>query len=194
MTITDELLALREEAQGCDRCILAETRTKVVWGTGNINRPLVAFVGEAPGVMEDIQGEPFVGRSGTALNAWIDWMGLTRSQVYILNPVLCRPPKNRNPKPEEIEACSRFFEGQLERLKPHTLVALGRFATNVLVDARRTLGALRGAWHTSKWGPVRVTYHPAFINRKPSAKEDVYDDLRAVRHRVDECLGVMPSS
>jgi DNA polymerase len=194
VTAIDELLALRDEAQACTACGLAATRTKVVWGTGNIDRPLVAFVGEAPGANEDLQGEPFVGRSGKVLNSWIDWMGLTRAQVYILNPVLCRPPKNRNPKPEEIEACSRFFQGQLERLEPRTIVALGRFATNVLVDSRRSLAALRGAWHTSQWGPVRVTYHPAFLNRKPSAKEEVYQDLRAVRHRVDECLGVVPSS
>lgn len=191
VTVVEELLALREESHACARCSLSATRTQTVWGTGNIARPLIAFVGEAPGATEDAQGEPFVGRAGKVLTEWIEWMGLERPQVYILNPLLCRPPKNRNPKPEEIEACSRFFQGQLDRIQPHTLVALGRFATNVLVDSRRSLRALRGAWHTSKWGPVRVTYHPAFITRKPSARTEVYEDLRAVRQRVDECLGVV---
>ena len=181
------LESLRELARTCTACELHKTRTQIVWGVGNVDNPLVAFVGEAPGATEDKQGAPFVGRAGKMLTEWIEWMGLTRDQVYIFNPLLCRPPSNRNPLPEELRACAHWFQAQLEAVQPRILVALGRVAAQTLV--RQTgLAQLIGCWHTYQAIPVRVTYHPAYVGRKPSAKTSVYADLMAVRQRVDELL------
>lgn len=176
----------------CQRCALAPGRTRVVFGTGNVDRPPIAFVGEAPGANEDEGGEPFVGRAGKVLNEFIAWMGLTREQVYILNPVMCRPPKNRAPMPEELAACRPHFEGQLQLIRPRVVVALGRVAATSLVSPGLTLSAMRGGWYDQPFGPVRVTYHPAYILRNPAMKAQVYDDLRAVRQRLDALLTGTP--
>src|SRR6187200_3105524 len=112
--------ALREEALGCTRCPLAETRTQVVFGVGNAHADLV-FVGEGPGAEEDKQGIPFVGRAGQLLTRLIEGIGLTRDDVYIANVVKCRPPGNRDPQPEEIEACRPYLEGQLGFLRPQVV-------------------------------------------------------------------------
>jgi len=181
-----QLVSLRGETTNCQRCTLAQGRKNVVFGVGNVARPPVAFVGEAPGANEDEAGQPFVGRSGRVLDEFITWMGYAREQVYILNPVMCRPPGNRKPQDDELAACEPFFHEQLRLIRPQTIVTLGRVATSAVVGGQGgTLNALRGKWHDTEFGPARVTYHPAFVLRNPAARNDVYADLRAVRERLD---------
>src|SRR5215510_13968120 len=134
--------ALREEALACVRCPLAETRTQVVFGVGNPHADLV-FVGEGPGAEEDKQGIPFVGRAGQLLTRLIEGIGLTRDDVYIANVVKCRPPGNRDPQPDEIDACRPYLEGQLGFLEPQVVVTLGNFATKLLLETKEGITKLR---------------------------------------------------
>src|SRR3954447_1893448 len=135
--------ALRDEALGCARCPLAATRTQVVFGVGNPGADLV-FVGEGPGAEEDKQGIPFVGRAGQLLTRLIEGVGLARDDVYIANVVKCRPSGNRDPQPDEIEACRPYLEGQLGFLQPRVVVTLGNFATKLLLDTKEGITKLRG--------------------------------------------------
>ncbi|MBK8266256.1 MAG: uracil-DNA glycosylase [Nannocystis sp.] len=156
----------------CQRCPLAATRTKIVFGVGDADAPLM-FVGEAPGHDEDLRGEPFVGRAGQRLNQWIEALGLTRSAVYIANVVKCRPPLNRDPEPLEVERCSPFLRAQIRAIRPQVLVALGRHAGMLLIGAeRRSMGSMRQqvwTYEEPQAGlrvPVVVTYHPSYVLRQ----------------------------
>ena len=157
--------ALREEALGCTRCPLAETRTQVVFGVGNAHADLV-FVGEGPGAEEDKQGIPFVGRAGQLLTRLIEGIGMTRDDVYIANVVKCRPPGNRDPQPDEIEACRPYLEGQLDFLQPRVVVTLGNFATKLLLETKEGITKLRGREFPYRNGAVLIpTFHPAAVLR-----------------------------
>jgi DNA polymerase len=135
--------ALEAEALACTRCRLAETRTQVVFGVGDPQADLV-FVGEGPGEQEDLQGEPFVGRAGKLLTNLIEGIGLTRADVYIANVVKCRPPGNRDPQADEIEACRPYLEAQMAFIRPGVVVTLGNFATKLLLDTKVGITKLRG--------------------------------------------------
>ncbi|MDX1582901.1 MAG: uracil-DNA glycosylase [Thermoanaerobaculia bacterium] len=174
-----EFAALKEEALACTRCPLAATRTHVVFGTGNPHADLM-FVGEAPGRDEDLQGEPFVGRAGQLLTDIIRAMTLERDQVYIANVIKCRPPGNRNPEPAEIESCRPYLQGQIEMIGPRVIVTLGKFAFQTLLGTEEPISRARGRWR--QLGKVRVmpTYHPAYLLRNPSAKKDVWGDMKQV--------------
>ncbi len=167
---------LEREARNCRRCRLAETRTKVVFGSGNPKARLI-LIGEAPGGDEDRKGEPFVGKAGKLLDRMLLALGLDRSKVYILNTIKCRPPANRDPKPEEIEACSYWFERQMAFLDPAVIVLLGRVAARTVLGNDAPLAALRGRWHEWRGIPVRVTYHPAYLLRSPAQKRRGWEDL-----------------
>ena len=157
--------ALRDDALGCARCPLAETRTQVVFGVGNPNADLM-FVGEGPGAEEDKQGIPFVGRAGQLLTRLIEGIGMTRDDVYIANVVKCRPPGNRDPQPEEIEACRPYLEGQLGFLQPRVVVTLGNFATKLLLETKEGITKLRGREFPYRDGAVLIpTFHPAAVLR-----------------------------
>src|SRR5215510_4831770 len=157
--------ALREEALACARCPLAGTRTQVVFGVGDPNADLM-FVGEGPGAEEDKQGIPFVGRAGQLLTRLIEGIGLTRDQVYIANVVKCRPPGNRDPQPEEIEACRPYLEGQLDFLQPRVVVTLGNFATKLLLETKEGITKLRGREFPYRDDAVLIpTFHPAAVLR-----------------------------
>jgi uracil-DNA glycosylase family 4 len=157
--------ALRDDALGCARCPLAETRTQVVFGVGNPNADLV-FVGEGPGAEEDKQGIPFVGRAGQLLTRLVEGIGMTRDDVYIANVVKCRPPGNRDPQPEEIEACRPYLEGQLRFLEPRVVVTLGNFATKLLLETKEGITKLRGREFPYRDGAVLIpTFHPAAVLR-----------------------------
>jgi DNA polymerase len=157
--------ALREEALGCTRCPLAETRTQVVFGVGDPDADLM-FVGEGPGAEEDKQGIPFVGRAGQLLTRLVEGIGLTREQVYIANVVKCRPPGNRDPQPEEIEACRPYLEGQLAFLRPRVVVTLGNFATKLLLETKDGITKLRGQEFPYRDDTVLIpTFHPAAVLR-----------------------------
>jgi DNA polymerase len=147
-------------------------------GVGNPAAELV-FVGEAPGANEDLQGEPFVGDAGQLLTKMIAAMGYQRADVYICNILKCRPPGNRNPEPDEIDACEPFLKKQLAALRPKVIVALGKFAAQWLTgrpDA--AIGGLRGKWHKYEGIPVMPTYHPAYLLRTPGQKRVVWEDLQ----------------
>ncbi len=181
----ESLAALREQALACRACALAEGRTKVVFGTG-CEQPDLVFIGEAPGRDEDVQGEPFVGRAGKLLDRMMAAIGLDRRSVYIMNTVKCRPPGNRDPKPEEIAACRRWFDAQLAALSPKVVCLLGRVAAQSVLETDAPLGALRGRWHDLGGIRVRVTYHPAYLLRSPQQKGRSWEDLLALARALRE--------
>lgn len=174
---------LSVKASDCRLCSLAETRNKVVFGIGNPHAELV-FIGEAPGRDEDIKGEPFVGRAGQLLDRMLGGIGLDREQVYIMNTIKCRPPNNRDPRTEEVEACNLWFEQQLDMLAPKVICLLGRVAAQTVLKTDATLGSLRGHWHDYKGIPVWVTYHPAYLLRSPQQKQRSWQDLLTLSGRL----------
>ena len=180
-----QLAAVAREACGCTRCGLSETRTKVVPGSGSGKVPLV-FVGEAPGRDEDLQGEAFVGRAGQLLTKVTAAIGIDRRDVYICNVLKCRPPNNRNPLPDEIEACSPYLVRQLEILKPRVICTLGLFATQLLLNTKMPIGKLRGRLFKFRGIPLLPTYHPAALLRNPNLKRAVWEDVQLLRKTLDE--------
>jgi uracil-DNA glycosylase len=166
-------------ALACIRCKLANTRTQVVYGTGNPHADLM-FVGEAPGRDEDLQGKPFVGRAGQLLTDIIKAMKLSRDDVYIANVIKCRPPENRNPEPDELEACRPYILQQIRFIKPKVIVTLGRFAVQSLTGKAYTISAIRGEWQEFEGVKLMPTYHPAYLLRNPSAKKEVWADMKKV--------------
>ncbi len=165
----------------CSRCKLHTLgRTQVVFGVGNPEADLM-FVGEAPGADEDIQGEPFVGRAGQLLTKIIEAIGLRREDVYIANVIKCRPPGNRNPEPDEVAQCEPFLFRQVDTVKPKVIVALGKFAAQCLLRTADPITRIRGKEFTYRDAILIPTYHPAYLLRNPSAKRDVWEDMKRVR-------------
>lgn len=161
----NDLLALAVEASTCARCPLAASRTQVVFGRGNPDADLV-FVGEAPGAEEDAQGLPFVGRSGKLLDRLVaEEVGLADDRFYVMNVLKCRPPGNRDPKPEEVAACSGWFDAQLGLLDPVVVVPLGNFATRALLGTTDGITRLRGRSYPWRGRTLVPTYHPAAVLR-----------------------------
>lgn len=169
---------------GCRRCQLGSTRMNFVFGAGNPNADIM-FIGEAPGADEDAQGVPFVGRAGQLLTKMIEAMKLSRDDVYIGNILKCRPPNNRDPKPEEIEMCEPILIRQIEIIQPKIICALGRISGQTLLRTKATLGALRGKFHDYHGVKFIVTYHPAALLRNPNWKKDAWEDLKLVRREYD---------
>jgi DNA polymerase len=182
MSGEEALRALRADiGADCSRCKLhALGRRQVVFGVGNPSADLM-FVGEAPGADEDLQGEPFVGRAGQLLTKIIESIGLTRDAVYIANVIKCRPPGNRNPEPDEVERCEPFLFRQIDAIKPKVIVALGKFAAQSLLKTTDPITRLRGREYTYRDAILMPTYHPAYLLRNPSAKRDVWEDMKRVR-------------
>jgi DNA polymerase len=182
----DTLEAIATEVRACTRCALSTTRTQAVPGTGT-GRAGIVFVGEAPGAEEDRRGEPFVGRAGELLNKMllamdekqlIPGVSVSRESVYIANVLKCRPPENRNPLPHEIESCSPYLVRQLALLKPRVICCLGKFAAELLVGAKGTIGGMRGTIYRYGDSKLIVTYHPAACLRNPAYKRPVWEDLQ----------------
>ena len=169
--------SIRLELGECHRCALGDSRTSLVFGVGNENSDIV-FVGEAPGREEDLKGEPFVGEAGQLLTKIIQAMGFTREDVYICNVLKCRPPNNRNPQKEEIEACQPFLLRQLQALSPKIIIALGTFAAQTLLQTSTPISQLRGHIHDYHGIPLMPTFHPAFLLRNPAKKREVWDDMK----------------
>jgi uracil-DNA glycosylase len=170
---------LRGEAMACERCALSPTRTTVVFGTGNPEAELM-FIGEAPGRDEDLAGEPFVGRAGKLLTDIIQAMSLAREDVYIANVIKCRPPGNRNPEPEELASCRPYLRRQIELVDPRVIVTLGKFAFQSLLETTAQISQARGSWQSYDGIKVMPTYHPAYLLRNPSAKREVWEDMKKV--------------
>jgi DNA polymerase len=170
---------LRAQVAVCTQCELHQGRTQTVFGVGN-ERAEWMLIGEAPGAEEDKQGEPFVGRAGQLLTSMIVAMGMRREDVFICNILKCRPPSNRDPKPEEAAACSGYLRRQIELVKPKIILAIGRIAAQNLLNTDTPIGKMRGRVykHPTKDIPVIVTYHPAYLLRSPSEKRRSWQDLQ----------------
>jgi DNA polymerase len=176
-----DLEALRAWIGDCQRCKLAGGRKNIVFGQGNAHAELM-FVGEAPGADEDEQGLAFVGRAGQLLTDIIEkGLRIPRADVFIANVLKCRPPGNRNPEPDEIQSCQPFLERQIELIRPKVLVGLGRFAGQWLLKSAEPISRIRGRLGDYQGIPVMPTYHPAYLLRTPSAKKDVWEDMKVVR-------------
>jgi uracil-DNA glycosylase family 4 len=170
---------LRNYIGDCKRCKLGDGRTNLVFGEGSPKAGLV-FVGEGPGREEDHAGYPFVGEAGRLLTKIIKAMGLSREEVYICNVVKCRPPKNRDPKEDEIETCLPFLKAQLNLIRPQVVCTLGRIAAQTLLGREFKITRERGRWHSFMDIPLMPTYHPAYLLRNPSAKRQVWDDIQKI--------------
>lgn len=170
---------IREEIGDCTRCKLHEGRTNLVFGDGN-PRARLMFVGEGPGRDEDMQGKPFVGRSGKLLTKIIEAMGLKREDVYICNVVKCRPPDNRTPEPGEMSTCEQFLFKQIRFIKPEVIVCLGATAAKSILRTKDSLGSLRGKFHMYSGTKLMVTYHPAALLRNPHFKKPAWEDMQVV--------------
>jgi uracil-DNA glycosylase family 4 len=181
---SSELSAIREELGNCTRCKLHKGRTNIVFGEGNPKAVLV-FVGEGPGLEEDQRGRPFVGAAGQLLtDIIVKGMKIKREDVYICNIVKCRPPDNRNPEPDEIDACGPFLEKQLAAINPAVIVALGNTALRTLLKTSEGITALRGKWQTYHSIPLMPTFHPAYLLRNPKGKKLVWEDIQQVMKKL----------
>ena len=180
----DTLEAIAERIRTTHCCGLCPGRTNAVPGEGNPSAQLM-FIGEGPGATEDALGRPFVGQAGKLLDEIIQAIGLRREDVYITNIVKCRPPQNRKPLPDEIAACMPYLHRQIALIRPKVIVALGGTAGEALLDARKSLGELRGKVHSYGGIPVVATYHPAALLRNPNWKKPTWDDLRIARQLLD---------
>ncbi len=185
----DSLEQIRLEVAACQACHeLATTRTQTVFGVGN-PRARLCFLGEAPGADEDRQGEPFVGRAGQLLTKIIEACTLSRSDVYILNVLKCRPPGNRNPLPDEVAHCRGFLDRQLELIRPEYICCLGAVAAQTLLQTETPISRLRGKFFDYHGIAVLCTYHPAYLLRNPAAKKDVWEDMKILLRRLGIELG-----
>ncbi|WP_295408619.1 uracil-DNA glycosylase [uncultured Thiocystis sp.] len=175
----------------CRACGLCETRTQTVFGVGHRDADLLV-IGEAPGADEDRQGEPFVGRAGQLLTPMLAAIGLSREQVYITNVLKCRPPGNRDPKPEEIQRCEGYLQRQVALIRPRVILAVGRISAQSLLRTDEPVGRLRGRWLTFGAAsiPLRVTYHPAYLLRSPEQKAKAWEDLLEVRRKMTNISSV----
>lgn len=175
---------IRADLGDCQRCRLSAGRKNIVFGSGDCHARLV-FVGEGPGYEEDRQGRPFVGAAGQLLTKIIEAIKFTRNQVYICNIIKCRPPGNRNPKPDEIAACSPFLQRQIAAINPDFICALGGFAAQTLLDTKMPISKLRGVFYDYMGTKVMPTYHPAFLLRNPDKKRSVWEDMKMLMRAMD---------
>ena len=183
-----EILHHQEQAlQNCRKCKLCEGRTHVVFGSGNPTAEFVV-IGEGPGADEDAQGLPFVGRAGQLLTKMLTAVNLTREEVFITNAVLCRPPGNRNPEPDELAACAPFLADKLAVIQPKVILSLGSVATQSLLRTKEAIGKLRGRLHPFGDAVLIPTFHPAFLLRNPGPeyKRMAWEDLKLARREYDK--------
>lgn len=167
---------LRERVATCTRCALSQSRSNTVFGVGNPDADWL-IIGEAPGAEEDRRGEPFVGRAGQLLDQMLLAIGQNRDRVFIANILKCRPPDNRDPKPEEAAACREYLDRQIALVRPRIILAVGRIAAQNLLGSDAPVGRLRGRAHSLDGIPLVVTYHPAYLLRSPSQKGKAWSDL-----------------
>jgi len=170
---------IRQEMGDCRRCKLGKGRTNLVFGEGSPQARLM-FIGEAPGAEEDRQGRPFVGEAGQVLNNMLHKLGLKREDVYITNIVKSRPPGNRDPEADEVEACLPFLIKQIESIQPQVIVTLGKIATNNLLDINEPITKIRGQWRKFKGIKVMPTFHPSYLQRFPKERKKTWQDMQQV--------------
>ncbi len=170
---------LKRVVSQCNRCELHRTRTQTVFGTGHPAAEWL-IIGEAPGADEDRLGEPFVGRAGQLLTSMLRAMGLAREEVFIANILKCRPPNNRDPKPNEVENCEAYLRQQIEFIQPKIILVVGRIAAQSLLQSDTPIGKMRGQkfYYKDTGIPVIATYHPAYLLRSPQQKRNAWEDLK----------------
>ena len=176
---------LRHECENCQKCGLGATRTNLVFGVGNENADLM-FVGEAPGEKEDLSGEPFVGAAGKLFNKYLEAVDIKREEVYIANILKCRPPKNRDPMPDEQEKCIGFLREQFKIIQPAIVVCLGRIAACKLIKPDFKVTKEHGVFFDKKGTLFVGTFHPAALLRDPRKKEDALNDFLKIREKAEE--------
>ena len=176
---------LTESIKTCEGCRLWQTRTNTVPGEGKPDADIM-FIGEGPGRDEDLQGRPFVGASGQLLDTMIHALGMERCEVYICNIVKCRPPGNRNPEPDEAEACMGYLRQQFVLVRPKIIVLLGKVAVRYVLNDVRPISSLRGQWINRKQVWFMPTYHPSALLRDPSKKREAWEDFKAVKQKLNE--------
>jgi len=174
------LRQLENMVQACSKCRLSETRNKPVFGEGVVPARLMV-IGEGPGAEEDASGRAFVGRAGKYLDTWLASISMSReTNVYIGNIVKCRPPENRNPLPDEVQACLPFLRRQIQLVKPEIILLMGAVASHAILDTTEGVGKLRGRFYRYEGTPVLVTYHPAGVLRNPQYRRPVWEDLKKI--------------
>jgi len=178
-SVAQELAAIAKSVASCTKCPLHKTRKHTVPGQGS-PAPEIMFIGEAPGADEDIQGLAFVGRAGQLLTKMIEAMGYKREEVFIANILKCRPPGNATPTPEQMEVCIPWLKSQITVIKPKVIVTLGGVAAHGLLNTEIGITKMRGSWRSYDEIPVMPTYHPSYLLRNPSAKREVWEDLKEV--------------
>jgi uracil-DNA glycosylase family 4 len=182
--------ALRDAVAACSACGLCQGRRQAVFGAGHVNAHWM-IIGEAPGEQEDLKGEPFVGAAGHLLDNMLHALQLTRAeaaperQVFIANTLKCRPPRNRNPEPAELQQCEPFLQRQIELVRPRLILAMGRFAVRALLHTNEPIGRLRGRVHRYQGVPLVVTYHPAYLLRNLADKARAWEDLCLAARTVE---------
>lgn len=164
----------------CSNCELCQARTNTVPGEGNSESPDILFIGEGPGADEDAQGRPFVGKAGKLLDKMIDAMGYARSDIFIANVVKCRPPSNRKPKREEMDACLPYLRQQIKMINPKIIVGLGGTAMEGLLGKPVSITRMRGDWQEYAGIKLMPTFHPSYLLRDPTKKKDAWADLKQV--------------
>ena len=177
--------SLLGECRECTACELHKTRTNCVFGAGNTNADIL-FVGEAPGEQEDLQGIPFVGRAGKLLDQYLYAVDIPREKVYIANILKCRPPKNRDPLPAEEEACMGFLRRQVTLINPKVIVCLGRISAMKLIKPDFKITAEHGVWFEKGRFLITAVYHPALLLRDPRRKEDMMEDMKKIKAKLEE--------
>ena len=179
-----DLQTLYETCAKCHKCSLGDTRTNCVFGVGNPEADLM-FVGEAPGEQEDLSGTPFVGRAGQLLDKFLYAVDIPRESVYIANILKCRPPKNRDPLPEEEDACIEYLREQVRIIKPKVIVCLGRISAMRLIKPDFKITKEHGQWFEKGSFTMTAVFHPAALLRDPRKKEDMLEDMKAIKAKLD---------
>lgn len=177
---------LEEDCRKCEKCSLCSGRTNLVFGYGNRNAE-VMFIGEGPGEQEDLQGKPFVGRSGKLLDKYLEYIGLDREKnIFIGNMVKCRPPQNRDPKPEEQEICLFWLREQVRLIRPKIIVCLGRISSQKLIKPDFRVTQEHGAFFDKNGTLMMGTFHPAALLRNPNQKGDALNDFLKLKEKIEE--------
>ena len=183
--MSTELEQLKERCSQCHGCPLGDTRTNLVFGVGNPNAELM-FVGEAPGEQEDLSGTPFVGRAGQLLDRYLYAVDIPREDVYIANILKCRPPKNRDPLPAEEDACIGYLREQVKLIRPKLIVCLGRISAMRLIKPDFKISVEHGQWFEKGNFLMSAVYHPAALLRDPRRREDMMEDMKRIKAKLDE--------
>ena len=190
--MSTELELLKSKCNECHNCPLGDTRTNLVFGVGNPRADLM-FVGEAPGEQEDLSGTPFVGRAGQLLDRYLYAVDIPREDVYIANILKCRPPKNRDPLPAEEDACIGYLREQVRLIRPKLIVCLGRISAMRLIKPDFKISQEHGRWFEKGNFLMTAVYHPAALLRDPRRREDMMEDMKRIKAKLDELTENSPS-